>query len=56
MWKGNSSRARDDDDDNAALGFLDIVLSWSLKDVLNQNLYRNKVLFSLPLCTLVTGN
>ncbi|AES99089.2 P-loop nucleoside triphosphate hydrolase superfamily protein [Medicago truncatula] len=44
MWKSNSSHARnDDDDEDAALGFLDIVFSWSIKDVLNQNIYRNKV-------------
>jgi len=47
MWKSNNGHARDDDDEeNAALGFLDIVFTWSIKDVLNQNLYRNKVLFS----------
>ncbi|XP_045833411.1 uncharacterized protein LOC123924528 [Trifolium pratense] len=44
MWKNTSSHASDEDDnENATLGFLDIVFSWSLKDVLNENLYRNKV-------------
>jgi hypothetical protein len=46
MWKSNSSHASDDDENqNAVLGFLEIVFSWTLKDVLNENLYRKKVLF-----------
>jgi hypothetical protein len=47
MWKSNSSHASDDDDENqnAVLGFLEIVFSWTLKDVLNENFYRKNVLF-----------
>jgi hypothetical protein len=47
MMKNISSHGSDDDDDNenATLGFLHIVFSWSLKDVLNENLYRKKVIF-----------
>ncbi|KAK2430640.1 P-loop containing nucleoside triphosphate hydrolase superfamily protein [Trifolium repens] len=44
MLKNISSHGSDDDDnENATLGFLDIVFSWTLKDVLNENLYRKKV-------------
>ncbi|CAL5189948.1 unnamed protein product [Lathyrus oleraceus] len=43
MWKSNSSHANEDDNENAAFGFLDIVFKWTLKDVLNENLYRKQV-------------
>lgn len=32
------------------LGFTDLVLSWSLEDILNENLYENQVSFLPPFC------
>ncbi|XP_004503077.1 helicase SEN1-like [Cicer arietinum] len=43
MWRSSSSHASEDDKDNNILGFLDHIFSWTLKNVLNENLYRNKV-------------
>lgn len=39
-----SSHANEEDRENVTIGFLDIIYSWTLKDVLNENLYKNKVL------------
>lgn len=44
MKKGSSER----EEENETVGLLDIVFSWTLKDVLNEYYYRNKVLFFHP--------
>jgi hypothetical protein len=41
----NTKRARPNDHHDHR--FLDIVLSWSLADIYNENLYKNQVLNSL---------
>ncbi|XP_058744789.1 helicase required for RNAi-mediated heterochromatin assembly 1-like [Vicia villosa] len=44
MWKSNSSHhANEDENENAAFGFMEIVFSWSLRDILNENLYKKQV-------------
>ncbi|KAL5102079.1 hypothetical protein RYX36_006406 [Vicia faba] len=46
MWKSNrtsSHHADEDENENAAFGFLEIVFKWSLKDVLNENFYKKQV-------------
>jgi hypothetical protein len=41
-----------DQDDHKPRRLLDIVLSWPLEDVLNENLYKHKVSFH-PFSTLI---
>jgi hypothetical protein len=39
------------EEDIKTANFLDTVLSWPLEDVLNENLYKDKVFFFIPLAT-----
>lgn len=43
--KKTTCSSTEEDDDKYS--FLDIVFSWKLKDALNEDLYKNKVLFPL---------